>query len=89
MQRGVCKTTVRWLHSDAITFTHAGGRGGRSSDSGVVATVFGATGFLGRYVVNALGRVGSQVIVPYRGDVRFFVVLSLFCSCCWRTLHCT
>jgi NADH dehydrogenase (ubiquinone) 1 alpha subcomplex subunit 9 len=46
----------------------ARGGGGRSSFSGVTASVFGATGFLGRYVVNALGRVGSTVVVPYRGD---------------------
>lgn len=44
------------------------GSGGRSSFSGIVATVFGATGFFGRYIVNRLGRVGSQVVVPYRGD---------------------
>uniref|UniRef100_A0A668AG75 NADH dehydrogenase [ubiquinone] 1 alpha subcomplex subunit 9, mitochondrial n=1 Tax=Myripristis murdjan TaxID=586833 RepID=A0A668AG75_9TELE len=44
------------------------GKGGRSSSSGVAATVFGATGFLGRYVVNRLGRVGSQVVVPHRCD---------------------
>lgn len=44
------------------------GKGGRSSVSGISATVFGSTGFLGRYVVNRLGRVGSQVVCPYRGD---------------------
>jgi uncharacterized protein YbjT (DUF2867 family) len=42
--------------------------GGRQSVSGIVATVFGCTGFLGHYVVNELGRHGSQVVVPYRGE---------------------
>ncbi|KAJ1637097.1 hypothetical protein T492DRAFT_834753 [Pavlovales sp. CCMP2436] len=41
---------------------------GRSSNSGITATVFGATGFLGRYVVNRLARAGARVVVPYRGD---------------------
>ena len=43
------------------------GTGGKSSVSGFVATVFGATGYSGRYVVDALGKIGSIVVVPYRG----------------------
>lgn len=38
-----------------------GGTGGRSSTTGGVATVFGATGFVGHYIVNALARAGTQV----------------------------
>eukprot|EP00483_Globobulimina_turgida_P006973 UN06987 len=42
--------------------------GGRASVSGVRATVFGASSAIGRHIVNQLGRMGSQVILPYRGD---------------------
>ncbi|KAJ8612448.1 hypothetical protein CTAYLR_006583 [Chrysophaeum taylorii] len=44
------------------------GLGGRSSVSGVHAAVFGATGFLGRYVCSELGREGSRVRAGNRGD---------------------
>jgi len=39
---------------------------GRSAVTGHVVTVFGCTGFLGRYLVSKLAKSGSQVIVPYR-----------------------
>ncbi|CAG9768084.1 unnamed protein product [Ceutorhynchus assimilis] len=44
------------------------GTGGRSSFNGIVATVFGCTGFMGRYVCTKLGKIGTQLILPYRGD---------------------
>ena len=53
------------------------GTGGRSSFNGTVCTVFGAPGFLGSSVVSRLGRVGAQVICPYRGEPRFVTRLKL------------
>jgi NADH dehydrogenase (ubiquinone) 1 alpha subcomplex subunit 9 len=43
--------------------------GGRSSLGGHTATVFGATGFLGRYIVNRLARQGCTVVVPFREEM--------------------
>ncbi|RZB40260.1 NADH dehydrogenase [ubiquinone] 1 alpha subcomplex subunit 9, mitochondrial [Asbolus verrucosus] len=44
------------------------GTGGRSSFNGIVATIFGNSGFVGRYLCNRLGKTGTQLILPYRGD---------------------
>ncbi|WFD30944.1 Protein-lysine N-methyltransferase efm5 [Malassezia sp. CBS 17886] len=41
---------------------------GRNSYTGSIATVFGATGFLGRYLVSKLAKIGTQVVVPYRDE---------------------
>jgi len=41
---------------------------GYSAVSGQTVTVFGCTGFLGRYVVSKLGKIGTQVITPYRDE---------------------
>lgn len=41
----------------------------RASLGGHTATVFGATGFLGRYIVNRLAKKGCTVVVPYREEM--------------------
>lgn len=52
-----------------MPITKAGpSNGGRSAVSGHTVTVFGCTGFLGRYIVSKLAKEGTQVIVPYRDE---------------------
>ncbi|KAF8349317.1 NADH dehydrogenase [Amanita rubescens] len=46
----------------------AQGPPGYSAVSGHTVTVFGCTGFLGRYLVSKLAKAGTQVIVPYRDE---------------------
>eukprot|EP01133_Synstelium_polycarpum_P015089 gene15089-17863_t len=40
----------------------------RTHSSGLVATIFGVTGFTGRYIVQLLTKSGIQVVIPYRGE---------------------
>jgi len=44
------------------------GTGGRHSRGGQNIAIFGATGFLGTYVVNELARTGNNLVVATRGD---------------------
>ncbi|KAI0769876.1 NADH dehydrogenase [Fomes fomentarius] len=46
----------------------AQGPPGRSASTGRVVTVFGATSFLGRYLVSKLAKAGSHIVIPYRDE---------------------
>ncbi|CAH1396394.1 unnamed protein product [Nezara viridula] len=66
------------------------GSGGRCSFNGIVATLFGTSGFLGRYVCNKLGKSGTQMILPYRGDfygMRFLKVCGDLGQIIFRPYH--
>ena len=64
MRQGIRKFSSVAPHK---SYKPAFGTGGRSSVSGINATVFGGSGFCGRYVMNELGACGSRVYFPYRG----------------------
>lgn len=67
LKAALASGSLREFAQFAITNTGATqGPGGRSSATGVTATVFGGYGFLGSYIVSDLGRKGSQVVVPSR-----------------------
>ncbi|KAF8895416.1 39kDa subunit of Ndufa9, NADH ubiquinone oxidoreductase [Infundibulicybe gibba] len=80
------QTPVQRAYHDLVTLPSqkpivSSGPPGYSAVSGHVVTVFGCTGFLGRYLVSKLGgrpipngwvwstaKLGTQVIVPYRDE---------------------
>ncbi|CAK7222333.1 Protein-lysine N-methyltransferase efm5 [Sporothrix bragantina] len=73
MARTVLQQTQRRALSD-VAITRTGKpiirvQGGRSSLGGHTATVFGATGALGRYIVNRLARQGCTVVIPFREEM--------------------
>ena len=66
--------TIQRRNLQDIAITRTGkpiirSQGGRSSLGGHTATVFGANGFLGRYIVNRLAKRGVQVVIPFRDDM--------------------
>ncbi len=46
------------------------GSGGRSSRTGYTATVFGASGFIGRYLTSKLARHGTITVIPFRDEMK-------------------
>lgn len=46
------------------------GHGGRSSRTGYTATVFGASGFVGRYLTSKLAKHGTTVVAPFRDEMK-------------------
>ncbi|KIY67124.1 NAD(P)-binding protein [Cylindrobasidium torrendii FP15055 ss-10] len=72
LARSTCRIGTRQYHDlhklPGDRSVLASGPPGYSAVSGHVVTVFGATGFLGRYLISKLARTGTQVIVPYRDE---------------------
>lgn len=72
--RPILKQTQQKRYLQDVAITRTGkpiirSQGGRSSLGGNTATVFGANGFLGRYIVQRLARTGCEVVVPYREEM--------------------
>ena len=72
LRRRTTQHSTRCFSSSPSSYTEArvdeAGPGGRSSISGTTVAVFGAGGFLGRYVCSNLGEVGTKTYIGNRGD---------------------
>jgi len=49
---------------------HIYDQGQKNSISGIRATIFGATGYIGQYVGQEIGAIGSQLIYPFRSQTK-------------------
>lgn len=52
--------------SSARPKLHIFEKGGRHSMSGIRATIYGATGFVGPYIGSQLGSIGSEIVFPHQ-----------------------
>ncbi|KAL7464868.1 hypothetical protein ACHAXS_005197 [Conticribra weissflogii] len=68
LARGMASTSAPDLPRVTEKRANEAGPGGRASDPDVKVAVFGATGFLGRYVCSHLGTNGVMTYIGNRGD---------------------
>jgi hypothetical protein len=64
------------------TFKQNGPLNSRSGSSGIIATVFGASGFVGRYVTGELGALAKSTFLAKSATNRVEVCGSSACVCC-------
>lgn len=80
---GICAVRSRdysskpYIIKNPTTASLKRGTGGRSSFNGVVCTIFGCNGFVGPYVCNRLGKLGTQLILSHRCDPYHVLPLKL------------
>ena len=61
---------VNLVGGSPVRYTQSSATSGslRSTSTGLKATIFGAYGFVGRYVTALIASGGTQCIIPFRGD---------------------
>ncbi len=77
--------SIKRTFSSANSFAISYGPGGRSSNSGITATVFGGYGFVGRYLASELGKcLNYERMVRLKCEKLRFVWNEIVCSLSWR-----
>ena len=62
------------------TFKQNGPLNSRSGSSGIIATVFGASGFVGRYVTGELGALAKSTLLAKSATNRVVAAAALVCA---------